>query len=61
MVVTYSVKLPCIVNTTPIKAGDEAIVKWEVAPTVKKQKGTTQQTAFDQLAGAQKKARKGRQ
>ena len=61
LVVTYAVKLPCIVNTTPIKAGDEAIVKWEVAPTVKKQKGTTQQTAFDQLAGAQKKARKGRQ
>ena len=58
LVSTYSVKLPFIVNTAPIKAGDEAIVKWESAPTVKKQKAATQQTAFDQIAGAQKKARR---
>ena len=60
LVSTYSVKLPFIVNTAPIKAGDEAIVKWENAPTVKKQKAATQQTAFDQIAGAQKKARRGK-
>jgi len=60
MVATCSVKLPCIVSTAPIKAGEEAIVKWESAPTGKKQKATTLQTAFDQIAGAQKKARRGK-
>ena len=56
MVATYEVKLPCIVNTAPILAGQEAVVQWDSAPPPKKQKKTkTQQTAFDQIAANQRK------
>ena len=56
MVATYEVKLPCIVNTAPILAGQEAVVQWDSAPLPKKQKKTnTQQTAFDQIAANQRK------
>ena len=60
LVVTYSAKLPCIVNTTPIKAGEEAIVKWAMVPTARKHEAATKEIAFDQLAGLQKKARRER-
>ena len=55
MVATYSVKLPCIVSTAPIQAGQEAVVQWDSAPPTKKQKAKTQQTAFDQIAANQRK------
>ena len=59
MVATYSVKLPCIVSTAPIQAGEEAVVQWDSAPTTKKQKAKTQQTAFDQIAASQRKRPRG--
>ena len=59
MVATFSVKLPCIVNAAPIKAGEEAVVQWQVAPTKKKAKAATTQTAFDQIAASQRKRPRG--
>ena len=53
---TFSVSVPCIVNTKPIEAGAEVVLKWRMQQrNVKRQ--MEPQTAFDQLSIRAKKAR----
>ena len=62
MVATFSVKLPCIVSTAPIKAGEEAVVQCASARPKRPSGGrppAKQQTAFDQIAASRRKRPRG--
>ena len=48
---TFSVSVPCIVNTRPIEAGAEVVLKWRLQQRNDKRKNEgSEETAFDQLA-----------
>ena len=58
---TYHVSYPCLVNTVPMKAGQELILTWK--PTKpgkdgKDDKTVPRKNAFDQIAHADRKLRK---
>ena len=54
---TYKVSLPFIVNTQPIEAGKEVVLKWNTATKKKSNKREREQTAFDQIKAAEKRAK----
>ena len=54
---TYKVSLPFIVNTQPIEAGQEVVLKWSSAAKKKEKAVKRGRTAFDQLKTAQKRSR----
>ena len=54
---TYKVSLPFIVNTQPIEAGQEVVLKWSSAAKKKEKAVKRERTAFDQLKTAQKRSR----
>ena len=55
---TFSVALPCLVNTVPIMAGKEVILKWKAQPDKRKAAPKPERTAFDQIAQEDKRQRK---
>ena len=54
---TYKVSFPFIVNTQPIEAGKEVVLKWNTATKKKSNKREREQTAFDQIKAAEKRAK----
>ena len=56
---TSSVSLPCLVNTVPIMAGEEVILKWKAKPAQKRKDDQPEKTAFDQIARQEKKRVRG--
>lgn len=56
---TFSVSVPCIVNTKPIESGAEVVLKWKPQQRKDKRKNEgSEETAFDQLVhNAKKQAR----
>ena len=47
---TFSVSVPCIVNTRPIEAGAEVVLKWRLQQRNDKRKNEgSEETAFDQI------------
>ena len=57
--VRYTTLLPCIVNTSTIRQGQEVVVKWHKPTTEKQRKAPVAEDAFEQLARAAKRAKKG--
>ena len=53
----YKVSLPFIVNTQPIEAGKEVVLRWNSATQKKHKAVKRERTAFDQLKTAQKRSR----
>ena len=45
---TFSVSVPCIVNTRPIEAGDEVVLTWRLRQRKEKRK-IEEENAYDQL------------
>ena len=54
---TFSLTVPCIVNTVAIEAAEEVILKWKPLENKRKQ-GAGPTTAFDQLRQQEKKQRR---
>ena len=57
---TYHVSYPCLVNTVPIKAGREIILKFTPKKLAVDAKDVPRKNAFDQIAQKDKKQRKAR-
>ena len=58
---TFSVSVPCIVNTLPIEMDKEVILKGKPKPKDKRKSGSagsTEETAFDQLVVNDRKQRR---